>query len=176
MEPEPEGTPSIHQTLERVFDICRDPPEPASEDEHPSVTPPSPTDSDINPERTPTPVEDVTARLAAKDPNAPQPPVPAQAPPIQPFAFTPDQMAQLSAMFATAFQAAGVGQQPPPPPKIPTPKDMNINPPEPFNGKNNYTCFKRQCRQYIQAGPTLFDTEAKKIAFVVSYLVGGEAE
>ena len=60
----------------------------------------------------------------------------------------------------------------------PTPrKEYNINQPTPFTGdRTKIENFIQECNVYLNINDTIYNTDAVKIAFVLSFITAGEAQ
>lgn len=78
-------------------------------------------------------------------------------------------------------------ERPPSPPKQPPspmssigadkPKEINLNRPEPYNGNpEKYKQFLNAIKLYLLVNDTIYNTDDRKIAFVLSFLTKGSAE
>ena len=56
-------------------------------------------------------------------------------------------------------------------------KEYNINWPTPFTGdRTKIENFVQECDVYLNINETIYDTDAAKIAFVLSFIMAGEAQ
>ena len=58
-----------------------------------------------------------------------------------------------------------------------SPKEIRLNNPKPFNGdRNDLNKFIQACSAYLDLNGEIFNSDKKKILFVLSYMTEGTAE
>ena len=59
----------------------------------------------------------------------------------------------------------------------PTPKEIQLNNPKTFDGdRNNLNKFIQSCNAYLELNADIFNSDKRKILFVLSYMTEGTAE
>ena len=59
----------------------------------------------------------------------------------------------------------------------PAPKEIRLNTPKPFDGnRDNLNKFIQSCNAYLNLNAEIFNSDKKKILFMLSYMTDGTAE